>query len=118
MPDLVAVELHDINVIRCHAFSCGWNRSALAGMRAVEDRIGRDIAPLLVGREGYKLVATIRDEAQQAFHPIAVLLQAFHIRERFSLCGKCRAWHAIGLAGLPALASLTGDEELICNISD
>jgi hypothetical protein len=118
VPDLVAVELHDVDVVRRHLFARWREGPPRAGVGAMKDGIGRDVAPILVSREGNEFVVAVRHEAQQASHPIAVLLQALHIDEWLGLRGKCCSRRAVGFASLPTLAGLTGDEELVRDFSD
>src|SRR5262245_22421143 len=49
VPNLVAVELHDVDVVRRHFFPRRRNRPALAAMGCMENGVRRDVAPLLVG---------------------------------------------------------------------
>src|SRR5262245_60523087 len=79
MSNLVAVELHNVDVVRRHFLARRWNRAALTGMSAVEDSIGRNVVALRVGGKGHELVPPVRDAAQQALHPIARLLQTLHV---------------------------------------
>src|SRR5262245_2292935 len=79
MSNLVAVELHNVHVVRCHFLARRWNRAALTGMSAVEDSIGRNVVALRVGGKGHELVPPVRNAAQQALHPIAILLQTLHV---------------------------------------
>src|SRR5687768_16664492 len=44
--DLVAFERHDIDVVGGGAFACGWQRTALASMGAVEHGVGADAGTL------------------------------------------------------------------------
>ena len=49
--DPVAVELHDVNVIRADLSAGGRNRPTLAGMRPIENSVGGDIVPSVVRRK-------------------------------------------------------------------
>ena len=70
----VLFKLHDIDVVRRDVL-VGWRRwSALTAVSAIKDSVSGDVAPLLVGRERDKLIPSVRDRAQETFHPVAVLL--------------------------------------------
>src|SRR5262245_23623348 len=56
VPDLVAIELHDVDVVRSRALSRWWHRPALAGMGAGKDAVCADAPPRFVGRERLHLI--------------------------------------------------------------
>lgn len=45
MQNLIAVELHDVDVIRRHHLARGWNWTAVTGVSPVEHGIGRNDTP-------------------------------------------------------------------------
>jgi hypothetical protein len=48
-------------------------------MRAGEDTVGADILAIDVCRERLDLIPAIRNEDEQALHPIGILREAAHI---------------------------------------
>ena len=49
--NLVAVELHYVDVIRADLSTRGRNRPTLPGMRSIENSVGGDVVPRAVRRE-------------------------------------------------------------------
>src|SRR5215472_16189459 len=72
----------------------------------------------MVGGEGLYRVASVRDEREQALHPLGVLLERLQVGERFRLGGEARVWLTVGAAYGPALACLAGVEEGPCCLGD
>src|SRR5690242_14433262 len=62
--DLVAVEVHDIDVVGLGALTSWRTRATIAGVCRIEHAIGSDVPPLLVRSERFELVATIRHEGE------------------------------------------------------
>ena len=63
--NLVAGELHHVDVVRPRALASWWDR-ARACMGAGKDAIGRDVVALGVGGEGFDLVAAVWQRPEQA----------------------------------------------------
>src|SRR5262249_17379147 len=112
VPDLVAFELHHVDVVRLHALARGWTWATLTRVGAEEDPVRADVLALLVRREGLDLVTAVWDERQETLHPVRVLLKGLHAFERVCL-GRKRGMGLTELAtAIPPLAGLTRGEEL------
>src|SRR5216683_650202 len=111
VPDLVAVELHRIDVVRFGALA-GRRRATLSGMRAGEYRKGRDVVSFGIHGERLQVVAAVGHDFHQALHPVGVLLERADLSQRLGLTGKRCVGLAVRLARLPTLALFAGVEEL------
>src|SRR5262249_34840434 len=78
--DLVAVEGHAIDVVRTRALA-GRRRTALAGVRGDEGRVGDDVVALGIRRPALQVVMAVRHHLHQALHPVGVTLQGLHVDE-------------------------------------
>src|SRR5262249_55985569 len=116
--DLVAFELHDVDVIRTDAASCRGNRTALARMSAMEDAVSGDVVAGTIRREGLQLVMSVGQDGQHALHPIRVLFERLQLQQWLGLRRKRRVWSAVGAAPLPTLARFTCFEEGFRYIGD
>lgn len=112
MADLVAFELHDVDVVGRDGFAGGGDGAAFAGVGGAEDAVARDVAAFLVDGEGLDLVAGVGREGVDADHPVGVGLEGFGLGEGVGLGGEGGARGAVLLADVPALAGLAGVEEL------
>src|SRR5215471_14775277 len=68
--DLVAFELHDVDVIRTHAASRRGNRTALARMGAMEYTVSGDVVAGTIRRERLQLIMSVEQDGQHALHPV------------------------------------------------
>src|SRR5467141_825380 len=73
VPDLVAVEVHHVHVVRFRALSGRGAGAAVAGMRPGEDAVRTDALAPLVGGKRLQVVSSVGNERQQAPHPVGVL---------------------------------------------
>lgn len=73
MHDLVAVELHDVDVIRAYTTTGWWNGAARSGVGPMEYRECADIVPLGIGSKGLHIITGIRQYRYDSFHPVGVL---------------------------------------------
>src|SRR5262249_36533067 len=94
------------------------HRAALAGVGAGEHGAGADGAALLVGGEELDRIAPVREEREQSLHPLGVLLERLHVRERLRLGREARVGLTVGTAHGPAFARLAGVEESSCRLGD
>ena len=118
VPNPVAFEFHNVNIIRGCALP-GWRHgTALASMGTGEDAICTDVFPLLIRCERFHRVSPIRYERQQAFHPISVFLQRLDIRQRLRLRRKTGGRRAICLTSIPTLSRFAGFEEFVGDFRD
>src|SRR5262252_173994 len=115
--DLVAFELHHVDVVGFCLFARRRAGAALAGVGRIEDAVRRDALARLVDTPRLQLVAAIRHEGEEALHPVAVLVERLHVREGLRLRREGRVRVAVCLATLPALARLARLEELRCDIA-
>src|SRR4051812_12670979 len=102
----VALEVHDVDVVRLRALPGRRDGTAVAGVGAGEHGVRDDVVPLLVGRERLQLVAAVGQDRQEALHPICVLLQGVDVLEWLGLRREAGVWGAELLAHFPALARL------------
>ena len=116
MPDLVAIEIHDVHIIRRRALACRRAGATLTGVRAGEDSVRAHVVALVVSGHRLELVSTVRNESEQSLHPLRVLFHAVHVHERLGLSGKRRIRLAELFASLPALAGLADFEEFAGNL--
>src|SRR5262249_37063982 len=107
---------HDVDVIGLRLLARRRAGTALAGVGRIEDAIRRDVLALFVDTPRLELVSTIRHEAEQALHPVAVGVERLHIRQGLGLRREGRVRVAVSFATFPALARLARFEELHRNI--
>lgn len=112
--DLVALELHDVDVVGLDGFAGGGDGAAVVGVGGAEDAEAGDVSAFLVDGEGLDLVAGVGREGVDADHPVGVGLKCLDLGERVGLRGKGGAGRAVLLADVPALAGFAGVEELEC----
>lgn len=112
MADLVALELHDVDVVGLDGLAGGGDGAALARVGRAEDAEAGDVPALLVDGERLDLVAGIRGERVAALHPVGVGLERPDLGERIGLRREGGAGRAVLLADVPALAGFAGVEEL------
>src|SRR5438874_8648631 len=115
MADLIAGELHDVDVIGVGALTGRWAGATFAAMGAGEHAVGADTAAFAVGRKRLHHIAPVRDEGQQPLHPFGVGLQRLDLGKRLRLRGEGGGGRAIGTAALPSLAGLARVEETLGN---
>src|SRR5215471_17609005 len=88
--DLVAIEFHDVDVIRTLEVPARRRSGApFAGVGAAENAPGGNVLALLVDGERAHFVFAIGKNGQQSLHPIRILLKRFNTHERFGLRRKC-----------------------------
>src|SRR5581483_10134196 len=113
--DLVAGELHHVDVVGPRTSSGRIAGAAATGVRAREHPISGDIVALAIDRKGLQLVASVRKDHHQTLHPVGVLRERLYTNERFGLCGEGRVGRAIGLAGFPSPSCLAFFEKALGN---
>src|SRR5205085_12204224 len=82
MPDFVAVEFHDIDVIGAGALACRWAGTTLAGMGCRKYTVSAHALAFIVRGEGFHDVPPVRHEGQQPLHPFRIGLQCADFDER------------------------------------
>src|SRR5277367_6611965 len=118
VPDLLAVELHHVYIVRLEALAGRWAGTTRSGMSAGEDSVSTDVLPFVIGGERLHLVSPVENGRQQPLHPFCVLLQGPCVRERFGLRGERRIRVAVLLASLPSFPGFAGFEEFSGNFRD
>jgi len=108
MPDLIALKLHDIHVVRLKAFTCGRNRATDFGVRATENPIDDCAIANRVNTEGTDLVMTVRHRSKHRLHPFRISLQRRNIFKGVRLRSKTCIVMAILPTYVPTLPRLTG----------
>src|SRR5215471_10079994 len=88
MADLVAVEVHDINIVRLYALARWWARSALAGMCGIKDAKRAYALPCVVGGKRPEFVSSVRHEHEKSLHPVCIPLKSFNVGKRLRLAEK------------------------------
>jgi hypothetical protein len=67
--NLVAGELHHINIVGGRGLAGGRNRATLAGMGAGKNAVCGHVVTLVIDGERFHLVAPVRQDAEQAPSP-------------------------------------------------
>src|SRR5215472_17036456 len=116
--DFAVLELHHVDVVAAGALTGGGQRAALGAVSAREHGVGADVVTLIVGGEGLDHVGSVRDEHEQALHPVGVLLERTYVSERYSLGREARVRMTVGPELGPAFACLAGVEKGSCRIGD
>src|SRR5690349_2982841 len=116
--DLAVLELHHVGIVAAGALASWGHRAALAAVGAGEHGAGADSVALMVGGEELDRVAPVREQREHALHPLGVLLERLHVRERLRLGREARAGPTVGTAYGPAFARLAGVEEGSCRLGD
>ena len=111
MADLVAVEVHHVDVVGARALSGRGHRAALAGVRPVEDGIRGNALAFGVDSERLQLVAAVGKHSHHPLHPLRIVRQCPDLREWLGLCRKCGVGMTIGAARLPPLTRVECIEE-------
>jgi len=75
VPDLIALELHDVYVVRLKTFACGRNRAADSSVRAAENSVNDRVIPNRINAEGSNLVMPVRHRRKHRLHPFRVIPQ-------------------------------------------
>ena len=109
--DLVALELHDIDVVGAGPTSGRRNGTAGAGMGAMKHAVGRDVVSRCVGSERLYLVVAVWQNRHNTLHPVRVLRERLYFEQRLGLSTKSGVGRAVTAACLPSLTRLAGGEE-------
>src|SRR5713101_67557 len=118
MPDLVPIEIHDIDVVCTHALA-GWRAgTALTSMGGGENAIGADAVSIIVRCKRLHDIASIGHEGEQPLHPVGVFPESSSVSQRLGLRREARIGSAIRLADLPALTRFASLKELLGNCCD
>src|SRR5580698_4671280 len=59
MPDLLAVELHHVHIVRLHALAGRWAGATLSGLSAREDGVCADALAFVIGGERLHFVSPV-----------------------------------------------------------
>src|SRR6516162_5402321 len=116
--DLVAVKVHDVDVVGLSALAGRRYRPALPGVCSAEDAERRHVVPRLVDGERTQLGVAVRQWCKHALHPLGVSLHGVHTVQGGGLGGERRAAVAVLLAPLPSLPGLACIEESFGGVSD
>src|SRR5436190_10429865 len=116
--NFVALKLHHVHVIRFDALACGRTRASLSSVGPAEDSVSGDVASLLICRKRFQVISAVGYEAEQPFHPVAILLKRSHLEERLRLGRKRCTWIAVRSTSVPSFPCLAGDEKRIGDFGD